>query len=49
MLDVTYGYKVHGRNDRMVEVPRRAVQIASEIALRSDSLVNVFPFRLYFL
>ncbi len=44
---MTYGYEVQGRDDRMVEAPRKASQMGAETALPSDLLVNGLPFCLY--
>ncbi|KAI9449576.1 cytochrome P450 [Lactarius psammicola] len=43
-LDMTYGYEVQGRDDRLVEAARKASQMGAKTALPSDLLVNGLPF-----
>ena len=46
-LEMTYGYRVQGRNDKMVRAARKASDLGASTALPSDLLVNGLPFCLY--
>ncbi|KAI9454988.1 cytochrome P450 [Lactarius psammicola] len=40
-LDMTYGYEVQGRDDRMVEAAREVLQMGAKTALPSDLLCDI--------
>ena len=42
---MTYGYEVHGRDDRMVEAPREMSVLGAATALPGAFLINDVPFR----
>ena len=42
---MTYGYEVRGRNDRMVEAPRKMTELGTSTALPGALLINDLPFR----
>ncbi|KAF8258563.1 cytochrome P450 [Lactarius quietus] len=46
-LEMTYGYEVQGRDDRMVQVAREISEMGTKTALPSDLLVNGLPFLRY--
>ncbi|KAH9970771.1 cytochrome P450 [Russula compacta] len=43
ILAMTYGYEVHGRDDRMVEAPREMSELGSATALPGALLINDLP------
>ncbi|KAF8257685.1 cytochrome P450 [Lactarius quietus] len=43
-LEMTYGYEVQGRDDRMVQIARETSEMGAKTALPSDLLVNGLPF-----
>jgi len=44
VLTMAYGYEVQDHNDRMADVARRMLQLASEIVLPGALLINNLPF-----
>jgi hypothetical protein len=44
VLTMAYGYEAQGPNDRMVDVARKMLQLASEIFLPGALLINDLPF-----
>lgn len=46
ILAVTYGYEVHGSDDRMVNAAKRLNQFGIEMALPGALLINSIPLRL---
>ena len=42
---MTYGYEVHGRDDRKVESARQMTKLGVSVALPGALLVNDLPFR----
>ncbi|KAF8266319.1 cytochrome P450 [Lactarius quietus] len=44
ILDMTYGYEVKGRQDKMLEVPKRFSDFASKVFFPGSLLVNELPF-----
>jgi len=46
ILAVTYGYEVHGSDDRMVDSAIRLNQFGIEMALPGALLINSIPLRL---
>jgi len=49
ILAVTYGYQVQGRNDKMIEAPKRRNKFALEGIPLDAFILNHIPLCMYFL
>ncbi len=48
-LAVTYGYQVHGRDDKLLDAPKRRNKFALEVLPFNTLLLNHIPLCTYFL